>query len=175
MRLPDRQVEPELPESSEISVNKKSRGLANGDPQDTAAEPNGCQSVKVVQQACWKKRVQLAKQDYLPSFPFHCGPERSKRSITRQLWTQPAPSDPAADEKSNSCRANIADEDNEKTPPQPIEKYAAKAQDASRQKQKVARDLKKQISDRTWGAELHYRLLHIGDPTRHREKTAARK
>ena len=99
MRFAPRQVQSQLSQRSQIGIKKQPRSLPDCHPKHTSSKFDAGQAVEVIEQARRKKRVELAQENNLPSFPLHGRLQRAERFIPEQLPPEPLPAYPSADEK----------------------------------------------------------------------------
>src|SRR5690242_7054434 len=82
-----------LPQCSYVCVKEKARHSPDRRPKHVRSEPNSRQSIKVIQQAGGKKRMQLAQKDDFPAFAFHGRTKRAQHRVSCELSAKPPPSD----------------------------------------------------------------------------------
>src|SRR6266566_3394915 len=57
MASPPHQIQSELTERSKVHIQKEPWSAADRSPEHVRSESNSCQTIYVVQKACWEKRV----------------------------------------------------------------------------------------------------------------------
>ncbi len=107
--------------------------------------------------------MKLAQKNKLPSFAFNRRSQRLQHWVTRELTPQPPLASPAAERERNRGAYAIADEYDDKTPPQAKEKAAADAENPAWQKQDITEGKEQRVTNRAPRSRLHNALLHARD------------
>jgi hypothetical protein len=90
--------------------------------------------------------------------------QNSQLAVIRQQFFDALPAELASDYKCHGCAQQIANQHKKKTPPEPKEKTAAHAQNASRQKQQVAQRVGHRIDDSAPDTQLFNIFADIPNP-----------
>src|SRR5262245_25876237 len=103
--------------------------------------------------------MKLTQQNNLPALALYRRPQCAQHRVLGKLLLKPSPGDPPTKGKGNRCSNEVANQHDQKSPPQSKKETSADGKNTTGKKKDITSRKKQRVANRSPGPPAHHKLL----------------